>query len=303
MNNLYRRRRLVITSLLIFISYALVYSSLNIVTTGNIEDIEINNYLWFGINGLFIFLIYPIIYLFERMFGFLSDVSLMELSDTNQKLLRKLAEEAPGTFQHSMQVASLAEEAIYRIGGNTLLVRTGALYHDIGKLKNPAYFTENQKNNENPHDNHEYEESARIIIDHVTHGIELAKKNNLPEQIINFIKTHHGTTTVRYFYKSFVNENPGLPVDIKKFKYPGPIPFSKETAVLMMADSVEAASRSLSDLNEETIRNLVDSIIDYQLAEDQFNDADITFRDINNIKKVFIKKLSNIYHVRIQYPE
>lgn len=305
LNNLYRRRRLVITSLLIILSYSVVYSGLEIVSTGILSEIDANHFLWFAINGLFIFLIYPIIWVFEKMFGFLSDVTLMELSDTNQDLLRKLAEVAPGTFQHSLQVANLAEEAIYHIGGNSLLVRTGALYHDIGKMVNPEYFTENQKNNINPHDNHPYEESAKIIIGHVTSGIEIAKKNKLPQPVIDFIRTHHGTSTVRYFYRLSVNEakENGKEVDINKFRYPGPIPYSKETAVLMMADSIEAASRSLTDITEETLQRLVDSIIDYQLAEDQFMNADITFKDISTIKNVFMKKLTNIYHVRIQYPE
>ena len=303
LNNIYRRRKIVITSVLIIASYSLVFFSLDIVSAGKIQDIDANKFVLFGINGLFILLVYPLIYVFEKAFGFLSEVTLMELSDTNQSLLRKLAAEAPGTFQHSLQVANLAEEAIYHIGGNTLLIRTGALYHDIGKMKNPTFFTENQKNNQNPHDNLESEESVKIIIEHVTHGVEIAKKNNLPEPVIDFIRTHHGTSMVRYFYKSFVNNNPGKEPDKSKFKYPGPIPYSKETAVLMMADSVEAASRSLMDINEDTIESLVNSIVDYQMAEDQFINADITFKDINTIKEVFKAKLLNIYHVRIQYPE
>jgi cyclic-di-AMP phosphodiesterase PgpH len=302
-SNMYRRRKLFITSLLVMLSYSVVYFALNVVSTGNLMDIETKNFIRFAINGLFITLIYFIIYIFEHMFGFLSDVTLMELSDTNQDLLRKLAQEAPGTFQHSLQVANLAEEAVFNINGNALLVRTGALYHDIGKMFNPSYFIENQKHNHNPHDAHPHDVSAKIIIEHVTKGVELAKKHNLPPQVIDFIRTHHGTTTVRYFYKSFINQNPGVKVDQEKFRYPGPIPFSKETAVLMMADSVEAASRSLTDLNEETINNLVESIIDYQMAEDQFVNADITFKDISKIKEIFKKKLINIYHIRIKYPE
>ena len=303
LNTIYRRRRVIITSLLIILTYFITFFSLNIVSTGNLKDMNSSYFMHFGINGIFILLVYPIIYVFEKLFGFLSDVTLMELSDTNQNLLRKLAEEAPGTFQHSLQVANLAEEAVFQIGGKPLLVRTGALYHDIGKTLNPAYFTENQKNNVNPHDEITFEESAKIIIEHVTKGIEIAKKHNLPDQVIDFIRTHHGTTLVQYFYKSYVNKNPGVHVDKQKFRYPGPIPFSKETAVLMMADSVEAASRSLTDITEDAIMNLVESIIDYQLAEDQFLNADITFKDINKIKEVFKNKLLNIYHVRIQYPE
>ena len=303
LSNIYRRRRLINTSILIFITYSVIYFSLVIVTEGNIKNIDTSNFLWFAVNGLLLLLVYPLIYIFEKMFGFLSDVTLMELTDTNQDLLRKLADEAPGTFQHSLQVSSLAEEAVHSIGGNTLLVRAGALYHDIGKMYRPLYFTENQKANSNIHDTLTYEESAQIIIEHVTKGIEIARKNNLPEQVIDFIKTHHGTTTVKYFYKSFINKNPGKEVDMRKFRYPGPVPFSKETAILMMADSVEAASRSIAEMNEDSIHNLVETIIDYQMAEDQFIEANITFKDINKIKEVFKKKLQNIHHVRIQYPE
>jgi hypothetical protein len=245
---------------------------------------------------------YPLIFIFEKIFGFISDVSLLELSDTNGKLLRELASRAPGTFQHSLQVANLAEEAIYSIGGNALLVRTGALYHDIGKMEMPLYFIENQANGINPHEDLNFDESAAIIIGHVIKGIEIAKKNNLPEQIIDFIRTHHGTTITAYFYRSFQNAYPEEQINVEKFRYPGPIPFSKETAVLMMADSVEAASRSLKKYDAESIDNLVDLIINTQIEQNQFMNSDITFKDINTLKKIFKKKLMNVYHLRIEYP-
>jgi hypothetical protein len=227
---------------------------------------------------------------------------LLELSDTNNDLLRELNLKAPGTFQHSLQVSNLAEEAIREIGGNPLLVRAGALYHDIGKMNAPAYFIENQSG-VNPHDELGYEESASIIINHVINGIELAKKHNLPEQIIDFIRTHHGTTKTQYFLKMYLADNPDENIDEDLFQYPGPTPYSKETAALMMADSVEAASRSLKVYNNETITKLVNGVIDYQVNENQFVNTNITFRDITLIKKMFVKKLMNIYHVRIEYPK
>ena len=302
LTNQYRRGKLFLTTVLIMITYSFVYLGLGVIQEGNFTNIEWKRLLWFGGNGLLVLTSYPLIYIFEKAFGFLSDATLMELSDTNQPLLRKLAEIAPGTFQHSMQVANLSEEAIFRIGGNPLLVRTGALYHDIGKTRNPIYFIENQSSQINPHDTLEFDESARIIINHVKDGVEIGKKHNLPEQILDFIRTHHGTTTVQYFYKSYVNKYPERTNELKKFQYPGPIPFSKETAVLMMADSVEAASRSLKSISNETIDNLVENIINHQIFQDQFINADITFKDITIIKDIFKKKLKNIYHARIEYP-
>jgi putative nucleotidyltransferase with HDIG domain len=227
----------------------------------------------------------------------------MELSDTNQDLLRKLAEVAPGTFQHSLQVANLAESAIYKIGGNPLLVRAGALYHDIGKMGNPYYFIENQAPDFNPHKGLDFEKSAEIIIKHVVDGVQIAKKHRLPEQIVDFIRTHHGTTKVQYFYRMFRDRFPEAKEELDSFNYPGPKPFSREMAVVMMADSVEAASRALKSITFQTIEDLVDSIINYQQIEEQFNDADITFKDITIIKSVFKKKLQNIYHPRIEYPK
>ena len=303
LTNLYRRSKLFLTAVVIFFSYSLLYFGIAIIQERSIAAIDLVNFAWFGGNGLLVLTTYPLLYIFEKTFGFISDATLMELSDTNQPLLRKLAEEAPGTFQHSIQVANLAEAAVYEIGGNPLLVRTGALYHDIGKMSNPLYFVENQSSGYNPHDSLEFEESAQMIISHVTKGVEMGKKNNLPQQIIDFIRTHHGTTRVQYFYKSYLRKYPNDEVDAARYTYPGPKPFSRETAVLMMADSVEAASRSLKEKNADSINSLVESIIDYQVIEEQFSNTEITFRDISRIKEVYKKKLRNIYHARVEYPE
>jgi len=298
----YRRSKIVVTAVAVMLTYSVIYFGIALVQEGDLIGIDYRYFSWFGVNGLLILISYPLLYIFEKTFGFISDATLMELSDTNQPLLRKLAENAPGTFQHSLQVANLAEDAVYRIGGNPLLVRAGALYHDIGKMDEPLYYIENQSSTINPHDDLEFEQSARIIIDHVRKGVELAKKNKLPEPVINFIRTHHGTTTVQYFYKSFLRKYPEAEVDVRKFSYPGPKPDSKETAIVMMADSVEAASRSLKSLTEETIDKLVDTIITSQMTDEQYNDAQITFKDITTVKEVFKKRLRNIYHVRISYP-
>lgn len=303
LTNLYRRGKLFQSAGLVILTYSFVYFGLAITQEGSLSGIEYNNFKYFALNGSLVLLAYPLIYIFEKIFKFLSDLTLMELSDTNQKLLRALAEKAPGTFQHSMQVANLAEEAIHKIGGNPLLVRTGALYHDIGKTLNPIYFIENQRTGFNPHDTHEFDESANIIISHVKDGVELAKKNNLPEPIIEFIRTHHGTTKVQYFYRSYIKKFPDKDIDVNMFTYPGPKPYSKEMAVLMMADSVEAASRSLSDISVEKISNLVDSIINDQMNEGQFDHVDINFKDLTEIKTIFKDKLMNVYHARIKYPE
>lgn len=300
--NMHNRSQIFISAALIFLTYGIAYTGITIIQEGGTDVLTWQDFAWFGVSALLTLFSYPLIFLFEKVFGFISDVSLLELSDTNSKLLRELASRAPGTFQHSLQVANLAEEAIYSIGGNALLVRTGALYHDIGKMELPMYFIENQANGMNPHEDMNYDESAAIIIGHVLKGIELAKKHNLPEQIIDFIRTHHGTTITTYFYRSFQNAFPEEQVNIEKFRYPGPIPFSKETAVLMMADSVEAASRSLKKYDAESIDNLVELIINKQIEQNQFINADITFKDINKLKKIFKKKLMNIYHLRIEYP-
>lgn len=303
MRSYYRRSILFFIAVFIACTYSLVYLILSLLQEGTFSGVDWTQILWFAGNGLLILTVYPLIYLFERLFGFLSDATLFELSDTNQPLLRKLAETAPGTFQHSLQVANLAEEAVLKVGGNPLLVRTGALYHDIGKMKNPYFFIENQIDGVNPHDKIDYKTSTKIIIDHVLDGADIARKYNLPQQIIDFILTHHGTSTVQYFYKSYLNTNPDEEVDREEFKYPGPKPTMKEMAVVMIADSVEAASRSMKDISEASINKLVDTIIAYQTEEDQFSKADITFGDISAIKKIFKQKLINIYHARIAYPE
>ncbi len=303
LTNLYRRSKLFHAAAFVFLTYSIVYFGLAVIQEDSVTQIAYENFLWFAINGLLILTSYPLIYIFEKLFGFLSDATLMELSDTNQPLLRAMTEKAPGTFQHSMQVANLAEEAIRQIGGDTLLVRAGALYHDIGKMENPDFFVENQNPDNNPHDNLKFEKSARIIIDHVKKGVELAKKAKLPDSLTDFIKTHHGTTTVQYFYKSYVNKYPEKEDDIYKFKYPGPAPFKKEMAAVMMADAVEAASRSYKSLTEKTIDKLVEGIIDGQVAQEQFNNADITLKDISLIKELFKMHLRKIHHGRIKYPK
>lgn len=300
--NMHNRSQIFISAALIFLTYSLAFIGITIIQEGGIDVMTWHDFAWFGISAMLTLFSYPLIFVFEKIFGFISDVSLLELSDTNGKLLRELASRAPGTFQHSLQVANLAEEAIYSIGGNALLVRAGALYHDIGKMEMPMYFIENQANGINPHEDLNYDESAAIIIGHVIKGIEIAKKNNLPEQIIDFIRTHHGTTITAYFYRSFQNAFPDEQIDVEKFRYPGPIPFSKETAVLMMADSVEAASRSLKKYDVNSIDSIVDLIVNTQIEQNQFMNSDITFKDIYTLKKIFKKKLMNVYHLRVEYP-
>jgi len=300
--NLQKRAHFFFVALLVFMLYSLVYFALELIQESSVDKVDWRFFLWFLGSGLFVLFTYPLIYIFEKVFGLLSDVSLMELADTNSKLLRKLNEKAPGTFQHSVQVANLAEEAIRLIGGNALLVRTGALYHDIGKMNMPNYFIENQNADYNPHDEISAEESASIIRDHVIHGIEMARRSKLPDILIDFIRTHHGTTTIQFFWRKHQEEQSESDSDQHLFQYPGPIPYSKETAVLMMADSVEAASRSLNQYDGEKIEALVDGIISNQMKEAQFVNADITFRDISQVKKVFKKKLKSIYHVRMAYP-
>ncbi len=237
------------------------------------------------------------------MFGLITDVTLIELSNTNSKLLRELSAKAPGTFQHSMQVANLAEEILYEIGGNTLLARTGALYHDIGKIEAPAYFTENQISGVDPHKKKTPDESAKIIIRHIRRGVEIARKYRLPQQIIDFIRTHQGNRRVEYFYRMKLNEVPEDKINEKDFTYPGPIPNSRETAVVMMADSVEAASKSLKEPDETAINELVERIIETQIENKQFIHSNITFREITRIKEILKKQLLNIYHLRVDYPK
>jgi cyclic-di-AMP phosphodiesterase PgpH len=299
--NLIKREQFLISALLILLNYFIVFLGISLIRDGSLLEIEWVNFVPFVFSVLLSLLAYPLIYAFERVFGITSDVTLMELTNTNSKLLRDLAFKAPGTFQHSLQVANLAEAAIFKIGGNALLVRAGALYHDIGKIVNPQFFIENQIMGINPHDSISYEQSAQIIIQHVKQGVEIARKHQIPEMLIDFISTHHGNTRVDYFYQSYLKNFPEKFVDENIFRYPGPIPFSKETAVLMLADSVEAASRSLKEPDSSSISDLVERIIDYKLNQDQLNDSDITLKDIETIKMIFKTMLMGIYHVRIDY--
>ncbi len=302
--SIYHRGSLFKSILLVILAYSVTYSAMVMMQGIIIRQIDWMNYVRFGISGALIFVAYPSIFIFEKTFGFISDITLMELSDTNQPLLRKLSEVAPGTFQHSLQVANLAEEVIQKIGGNPLLIRTAALYHDIGKINRPTYFIENQSGSvRNPHEDLSPENSAQIIIEHVSNGIEIAKKNRIPQHVIDFIRTHHGTTTVRFFYHLHQKQNAEKRIDRTKFTYPGPVPFSKEMVVLMMCDSIEAASRSVKEMSQRNISDMVDNIINYQILEDQYNDANITYREINTAKQIIKNRLMNIYHVRIEYPK
>ena len=286
----------------IILIYIIGYFAFHLIHEGNIDKISLEVFALFLINGILtIALSHQLILIYEKLFGLVSDVSLLELSNTNSKLLKRLADKAPGTFNHSLQVANLAEAAANEVHANALLVRAGALYHDIGKMMNPFYFTENQISGVNRHDDLEPEDSAKIIINHVLDGIEIARKNNIPDRIIDFIRTHHGRGLVWYFYKKALEKNPD--VDKEKFRYPGPNPFSKETAVLMMADAVEAASKSLREPTAEKIDNFVDKIIDGQLHSGLLDNANITMKEVSAIKKLFKKKLKNIYHLRVEYPE
>lgn len=302
-SELYKRANLFISVAQITFIYMITYFAFSVIKEGNASQLNFDYFTLFAANGLLSFLSIILIYLYEKVFGLVSDVTLLELSNTNTKLLRELNEKAPGTFQHSMQVANLAEAAANEIGANSMLVRTGALYHDIGKMYNPLYFVENQTTGVNPHSDLSPKDSAKIILDHVIKGIELAKKYNLPDRVIDFIRTHHGTTTTYYFYKKEQELNPDSKVDMRHFQYQGPIPFSKETAILMMCDSSEAASKSIKNPTAQSISDLIDKIIEKQMADNQFLNSDITFREIKIIKKVIKKKLMNIYHLRVDYPE
>ncbi len=297
-----KRKELLVSGLVVLFFYVMSFIGYHLVMDSEKILSQKIFYLPIIISSLLILLAYPFIFLAEKLFGFISDFTLMELCDLNTPLLRELSLKVPGTFQHSLQVANLAEEAIFHIGGNALLVRTGAMYHDIGKIDNPRYFTENQVGEMNPHTEILPEESVKIIIAHVIKGIEKAKEHKLPDAVIDFIRTHHGTTTVGWFYNTFKKEHQGEKINEDAFRYPGPIPFSKETAVLMMADGVEAASRSLKKYDALAINELVDRIIDYKISENQLINAEITFKDITTVKKIFKKRLMNMYHVRIEYP-
>ncbi|MFN8154259.1 MAG: HDIG domain-containing protein [Bacteroidia bacterium] len=300
--NMRKRSQLFIAVSLIFIAYLVSFVGLSLLNEGDFTKINSAHIVWLVVNCLLTLLSYPLIFFIEKTFRVTSDFTLMELTDFNSELLRELALKAPGTFQHSLQVANLAESAIYKIGGNSLLVRVGALYHDIGKMDIPMYFIENQSTQVNPHDELSFDESASIIISHVIRGIEKAKKYKLPDMVIDFIRTHHGTMMVQYFYNSFVKSFPDQIPNEDDFRYPGPRPFSKETAVLMMADSVEAAARSLPVHDQDSLDRLVEKIINHQIESGQFENCDITYREIASIKKIFKKMLTSIYHVRVAYP-
>ena len=301
LRELSKRSQIFITAILVTISSCIVYLALQLMQDNQVFNIDPSMYTYFIINGIFLLLSYPMMYLIEKLFGFISNVTLFELSNTNKGLLRNLSEIAPGTFQHSITVGNLAAEIANRIHANSLLVRTGALYHDIGKMTNPVFFTENQAG-VNPHDQLSDLESAQIIISHVTEGLKLAEKFNLPGIIKDFISTHHGTGLTKYFYINYCNEHPDEQVDKEMFQYPGPNPFTREQAILMMADTVEAASRSLNEYTEESISTLTNKLIDSQVADGFFRECPITFRDIALAKSVLIERLKSIYHTRISYP-
>ena len=302
LRELSQRSQLLRTALVVFISYALLYFAFELIHEDDLTKLNTRMYIYFMINGILLLFAYPLLFLLEKIFGFTSDVTLVELSNINNSLLREMSEVAPGTFQHSLQMVNLAAAAANKIGGKSQLVRTGALYHDIGKMVNPAFFTENQSG-VNPHKSLSYEQSAQVIISHITDGLKLAEKHNLPKVLKDFISTHHGRGLTKYFYISYKNEHPDEEVDQEKFRYPGPNPFTKEQAVLMMADSVEAASRSLPEYTEESISTLVDKIIDTQVSEGYFKECPITFKDIATVKALFKEKLKTMYHTRISYPE
>lgn len=302
LRELTRRAQVFKTAILVGIGSTFVYLALQLMQDNDFSSMDHDMYYHFVVNAVLLLIAYPMMYIIEKMFGFVSSVTLFELSNTNRGLLRDLSEIAPGTFQHSITVGNLAAEIANKIGGNALLVRTGALYHDIGKMKNPVFFTENQAG-VNPHDTLTYQESARIIISHVTEGVKLAERENLPTIIRDFIVTHHGTGITKFFYIKYKNEHPEEEVDPAPFTYPGPNPFTREQAILMIADGVEAASRSLPEYTEESISTLVNRMIDQDVTDGYFKECPITFRDLAIAKLVLIERLKAIYHTRISYPE
>jgi hypothetical protein len=300
-SDLYKRANLFIAVTQITAVYMLAYFSFFVIHEGGIEFIKFENFILFILCGLGTLFVHPLIYIYEKVFGLVSDVSLLELSDTNSELLKLLSDKSPGTFNHSLSVANLAEAAANEVGANSLLARVGALYHDIGKMNNPTYFSENQLTGVNPHDELNSKESVRIILNHVIEGIEIARKYNIPERVIDFIRTHHGTSLVYYFYNKDLKLE--IKPDEKDYMYGGPKPFSKETAIVMMCDGVEAASKSLNNPDFVKINEFVNLIISKQINSDQFINANITFKEIEVIKKVLINKLINIFHIRIEYPQ
>ena len=303
LSSLQRRGQLFLSMLFIYLAYVATFIAIELMKNGAIEVSILNTPLWLLVNCLLLTLAYPIIYLIEKVFGFTSETTLIELSNPHHPALRELTKKAPGTFQHSLMVANMAEEAIDRIGGNVLLTRTGAMYHDIGKSETPFLFIENQSGGVNPHTSMEFDESAQKIIHHVEAGVELAKKYNLPNVIVDFIKSHHGKSKVKYFYNSYCNKYPDRPIDESLFTYKGPDPISKECSVVMMADAVEAIVRSLADKSEENIAATISNTIDAQIADGRYANSYITFRDVSIIKEAFLEVLASIYHSRIAYPK
>ena len=302
LSDINRKYKLVFSSLMVTLTYMVIYPALVISEKGTLTDTDLWGLKWFIGNGLMLLSGYPIISVFEKRFYFLSDTTMLELSDSDAPLLRRLSEEAPGSYQHSLQVANLAEAASRAVGANVLLARTGSLYHDIGKIASPQYFIENQSYENSPHLDLDPVLSSRFIVQHVDEGVQLARKNKIPVQIIDFIRTHHGTTKTYYFYKKHLEKVKNGTGNADEFKYKGPKPFSREMAIVMMADAIEAASRSLEKYNEESIGELVERTVLIQEQDDQFSDSPLTFRDITEIKAVFKKRLLNMYHSRIIYP-
>ena len=301
LRELSKRSQIFTTAILVAICSAASYFALQLIQTNDVTKLDQSMYIHIIVNGFFLLFAYPLMLIVEKTFGFVSTVTLFELSNTNNAILRRISEVAPGTFQHSITVGNLASEIANKIGAKSQLVRTGALYHDIGKMVSPAFFTENQVG-VNPHDKLTDLQSASIIISHVTEGLKLAEKHNLPRTISDFIATHHGTGLTKYFYIHYKNEHPDEEIDESRFRYKGPNPFTREQAILMMCDAVEAASRSLPEYTEESIAKLVNTIINSQVDEGFFNDCPITFRDITWAKQTLIERLKAIYHTRIQYP-
>jgi putative nucleotidyltransferase with HDIG domain len=299
---IYKRSQLVQSTFQIMVVLLLVHLSIHLIRESDWTTQSLLPVVYSLGGTLILLFIFPLIYFFERTFGVVSDLTLLELSDTNSPLLKLLSKEAPGTFQHTMQVANLAEFATEIVGGNTLLVRTGALYHDIGKIANPQYFTENQSSTTSPHEELSYLESAEIIIGHINDGIELAKKYKLPDIVIDFIRTHHGTSRVEYFYRKYKEDHPDTD-QFDQFHYPGPKPFSKETAIVMMSDAVEASTRSIPDKTEQNLSEMIDKVIGHQLSTGQYDNAEITMKEINTIREAFKRFIRGVYHVRISYPE
>jgi putative nucleotidyltransferase with HDIG domain len=300
--NLEKRSQFFVLALVIFFCYSFIYTSGVLSQETNLHNLEGMRYVMFFLNALLTLMAYPLIYIFEKLFGITTDLTLLELSSTNNPALRELSRRAPGTFQHSMQVANIAEDLISEMGGNVLLARVGALYHDIGKTENPIYFTENQTSGFNPHNELDYAESAQIITQHVTAGLELASKYHLPAEVRDFIRTHHGTTYTGYFYAKEMERHPDGNFDASVFRYPGPRPYSRETAVVMIVDTVEAACRSMKVHTKESTDEMIDRLIDGKVKAGQLDNCNLTFGDISLIRKILKAKMMSIYHVRVEYP-